>query len=121
MERRESPQRYQVEASAVLRVIGKPGPFLVTILDVSASGVRLSSPTTFAPGTHVTITCRGASLTGEIRYARNVEDYEFHVGVRVDEASAGAMLEDGTMDLTRLFPKSLANSKASKLPSWTLV
>jgi hypothetical protein len=119
MERRESPQRYQVEASAVLRVVGKPGPFLVTILDVSAAGLRLSSPTTFPPGTMVTITCRGASMTGEIRYARNVEDYEFHVGVRIDEASEGARLEDGTLDVTRLFPKSLA--KASKLPSWTLV
>jgi hypothetical protein len=121
MERRESPQRYQIEASAVLRVHGKAGPFLVTILDVSATGVRLSSPTPFTPGTMVTITCRGASMTGEIRYARNVEDYEFHVGVRVDQASEGAMLEDGSMDLTRLFPKSLASSKASKLPSWTMV
>lgn len=121
MERRESPQRYLVEASGVLRVDGKPGPFLVTILDVSANGIRLSSPTPFPAGTKVTITCRGASMTGEIRYARNVEDYEFHVGVRVDQASAGAMLEDGTMDLTLLFPKSLTNVKAANLPPWTLV
>lgn len=119
MERRESPQRYLVEASAVLRIHGKSGPFLVTILDVSATGLRLSSPTPFPAGTKVTITCRGATMTGEVRYARNVEDYEFHIGVRVDEASAGAMLENGTMDLTLLFPKSMV--KASKLPSWTMV
>ena len=95
--------RYQFEAPAILRVHGRPGPFLVTILDVSASGLRLSSNTAFHSGTRVTITCRGANVSGEIRYTREVEGSGFNLGFQADEASAGAMSESGEMDLTRIF------------------
>lgn len=101
MENRRSP-RYNVEAPAILRVDGRAGPFLVTVLDVSESGVRVNSPTAFVSGTLVTLTCRGSTVSGEIRYTRSV-DSGFHVGILANSASDGARSESGEMDLTRLF------------------
>lgn len=101
MQQRKNP-RYQVEAPAIMRVEGR-GPFVVTVLDVSTTGVRVSSPSEFPAGTRVNITCGGAQLTGEIRYCRQVER-EFNVGVLADGASAGAISETGEIDLMRLFP-----------------
>src|SRR5208282_5328332 len=104
MHQRKNP-RYQVEAPAVMRVQGR-GPFVVTILDVSTTGVRVSSPSEFPAGTRVNITCGGAQVAGEIRYSRQVER-EFHVGVLADGASAGAISETGEVDLMRLFQHHL--------------
>jgi hypothetical protein len=102
MEKRQSP-RYRLEAPAILRVQGRPGPFLVTLLDVSSSGLRLSSPSAFPDGSRVTIKCLGAEITGEIRYARPVEGEAstFNVGVLADAISGGVEL-----DLVRLLRKS---------------
>jgi hypothetical protein len=96
MDKRLSP-RYRIEASAIMRVQGRSGPFLVTLLDVSTSGLRLSSPTAFAPGSKVTIKCLGAEVTGEIRYSRPVEGPTFHIGVLAESVSGG-----GEVDLVRL-------------------
>ncbi len=98
MEQRQNP-RYQIEASAILRVQGRAGPFLVTLLDVSSTGLRLSSPSAFPEGSRVTIKCMGAEVTGEIRYARPVEGEgsTFHIGVLADAVSGG-----GELDLVRL-------------------
>ena len=96
MEKRQSP-RYRIEASAIMRVEGRPGPFLVTLLDVSVSGVRLSSPVAVAAGSKVSIKCLGAEVKGEVRYARPVEGSAFHVGVL-----AQAVSSSGELDLVRL-------------------
>ena len=86
-EKRQSP-RYRIEAPAILRVQGRTGPFLVTLLDVSSSGLRLSSPAAFAEGAKVTIKCLGAEVTGEVRYARPVDDGSFHIGVLACQRSS---------------------------------
>src|SRR5580704_3470543 len=96
MDKRLSP-RYQIEASAIMRVQGRSGPFLVTLLDVSTTGLRLSSPAAFAPGSKVTIKCLGTEVTGEIRYSRPVEGPAFHIGVLAEAVSGG-----GEVDLVRL-------------------
>jgi hypothetical protein len=100
MEQRQST-RYHVEVPAIMRVQGKPGPFLITILDVSESGLRVSSSSAVQEGSKITITTRGATITGEVRYARSV-DYEFHLGVQADGASAEGF-SNGKFDLTTLF------------------
>ncbi len=101
LEQRRS-QRNPIEASAIMHVEGRPGPFLITLIDVSTSGLRFSSPQALSPGTRVTITCRGVNLKGEIRYARSVED-GFNLGVLVDGATGAAVSETGEIDVTRLF------------------
>jgi hypothetical protein len=101
MEKRQNP-RYRIEASAILRVEGRPGPFLVTLLDVSVSGLRLSSPTAFPEGSKVVIKSLGAEVWGEIRYARLMEAADFHLGVEAEKVGGG-----GELDLVRLFRRSL--------------
>lgn len=85
-----------------MRVEGRSGPFLVTILDVSKSGLRLSSPVLFPVGSKVTVTCRGAAITGEVRFTFALAG-EIHIGIVAGSASAAAIDENGEMDLTRLF------------------
>ena len=105
MEKRQHP-RYRIEASAVLRIEGRPGPFLVTLLDVSVSGLRLSSPTAFPAGSKVTIKCLGAEVSGEVRYSRVVEGAGFHIGVQAEIVSGGGE-PDEELDLLHLFHRSL--------------
>jgi hypothetical protein len=101
LEQRRSP-RFLIDRSAIMRVQGRPGPFLVTILDVSASGLRVSSPSEFKAGTRVTIKCRGTEVKGEIRYARAVEPGECHVGILAE-----ALADGGEVDLVRLLGPGL--------------
>ena len=107
MDKRQS-FRFPIEASAIMRVQGKPGPFLVTILDVSSSGIRVSASTVFPPGTNVTIAYRKTEMMGQIRYSRRVEGNEIHVGIQVD-AVAGALAEseNGELDLVRVFSERI--------------
>jgi PilZ domain len=98
MEKRQNP-RYEIEAPAVLRVEGLPGSFLVTLLDVSAAGLRLSAPVALPQGAKVGIRCLGRQMSGEIRYSRPMEDSRFHIGVLVESVSGGA----GELDLVSLF------------------
>ena len=100
MEKRQNP-RYPIEASAVLRVEGRPGPFLVTLLDVSATGLRLSSPVALPQGSKVAIKCLRREVSGEVRYSRPVERSTFHIGVLAESVSGGA----GELDLVSLFQR----------------
>lgn len=97
VEKRQNP-RFRIDSPAILRVQGQPGPFLVTLLDVSVSGLRLSSPTAFQVGAKVTIKSLGVEVTGQVRYARMVEGVTFHVGV-LAETISGA----GDVDLVQVF------------------
>ncbi|HEY4360053.1 MAG TPA: PilZ domain-containing protein [Bryobacteraceae bacterium] len=97
-------QRYQIEATAIMRQFGKPGLFLVTILDVSASGLRLSSPIALPSGTRVTLVYQKTELAGEIRYFREVEDGQVNLGVSIETAiGPGAPLENEELNLVPLF------------------
>ena len=93
MEKRQYP-RYSIEAPAVLHVEGRPGPFLVSLLDVSATGLRLSSPVPLPQGTKVGIKFLSREVSGEIRYSRRMEDSSFHIGVLLESAFSSAEERD---------------------------
>jgi hypothetical protein len=103
MEKR-SDQRYPIEEAAVLRVEGVAGGvYVVTVLDVSKLGLRVSSPVALALGTRVKVSCHGAEITGEIRYARDVERDGYYLGVLASTVSRAGQAQDGEIDLTRIF------------------
>lgn len=103
MEKR-SDQRYPIEEAAVLRVDGVAGGvYVVTILDVSKFGLRVSCPVALALGTRVKVSCHGAEIIGEIRYARDVERDGFYLGVLADKVARAGHVQDGEIDLTRIF------------------
>ena len=78
-----------------MRVVGvRGGIYLVTVLDVSKWGLRISCSVEFATGTRVEVRWRGTNIGGEVRYTREVRVHEFHLGIAADVA-------DGT-DLTQL-------------------
>jgi hypothetical protein len=101
MEKRQNP-RYPIEAPAVLHVEGRPGPLLVTLLDVSSAGLRLSSPVALPQGTKVGIKCLSRQMSGEIRYSRPMEASGFNIGVQVESVSGST----GEFDLVSLFRRS---------------
>jgi hypothetical protein len=78
------------------------GVYLITVLNVSKTGLQINCPTALAAGTRVEIRCRGTAILGEVRYARDVGTHEFHLGILADSA-AGATPETGGLDLTLLF------------------
>lgn len=86
VEQRRHP-RFEIEAPAILRVREGLGPFLVTLLDVSVSGLRLSSPVPLPAGTPVIIKCVTIEMTGEVRYSRPIGDTVYNIGVQVDSVS----------------------------------
>jgi hypothetical protein len=103
MEKR-TDQRYPVEEAAVMRVEGVAGGvYVVTVLDVSRFGLRVSCPVPWPLGTHVKVSCHGAEVAGEIRYARDVERDGYHLGVRADKVSRDGQVLDGEIDLTAIF------------------
>jgi len=82
---RRRHDRYTVGEPAILRIIGvKGGVYLITVIDVSKSGLRLSCSVSLAPGTRVEVRWRGARIEGEVRYAREVQAHEFHLGMAAD-------------------------------------
>lgn len=88
----------------VMRIQGKPDHvFVVTVLDISKSGLRVSCASALPADTQVEVKCRGAGVRGEIRYCRDVKKNEFHLGIKADGASSGAGPQNGKVDLTLLF------------------
>jgi hypothetical protein len=96
--------RYPVEEAGVL--LAKQmhvEPYLVTVLDVSRSGLRVRCTNGFPIGTEVTVSCRGADIFGTVRYSRIAfGDVEFNVGI---QASRVATKEGDAneIDLTGIF------------------
>lgn len=95
-------RRYTVDIGGVLRIEGGPASvYVVTVLDVSKSGLRVSCPVSIPVGTHVAVACCNTSIFGEIRYAREVAVDEFTIGIKA--------LGSGGVDLT-LFLLPIARS-----------
>jgi hypothetical protein len=79
-----SEVRYRVEQPAMMRVLGAHvDVFLVTILDASRSGLRVSCPKGFAVGTQVEVSFAALKLPGQVRYVRLVEAGTSHLGIQV--------------------------------------
>ncbi|HLX44112.1 MAG TPA: hypothetical protein VKR43_11790 [Bryobacteraceae bacterium] len=103
MEKR-SDRRYPIEEAAVMRVEGVAGGvYVVTVLDVSKLGLRVSCPVALPLGTRVKVSCHGADIIGEIRYARDVERDGYYLGILADALARAGHLQDGEIDLTRIF------------------
>jgi hypothetical protein len=86
-------RRYLVEQSATLRVAAKRSILLVMIVDVSNKGLRVTCPEAFPTGTQITIQVRGLELRGEVRYAREIDPGEFHLGIKTNTANGAALLQ----------------------------
>jgi hypothetical protein len=102
--------RHPVKEPCTLRVQGYEGVFLVTVLDVSRSGVRLSTSAHLIPGTSIELICQGVPIAAEVRYVRNTGKDEYHVGVLAQPHSPGPRARDGSLDLTLLFPANRPRS-----------
>jgi hypothetical protein len=96
--------RYQVQEPCTMRIVGeRGGVYVITILDVSKVGMRLSGSIPFHSDTPVEVLCRGVKITGQVRYSRNVGKDEFHIGVLAEPNSDGPRSQEGELDLTLLF------------------
>jgi len=80
------------------------GAFVITILDVSASGMRVASSRALDIGARVVVKYRQSEISGVIRYARGVGRGEFHLGIEVEVVTNAPMGMQGEIDLTLLFP-----------------
>ncbi len=87
-----------------MRIAGERGGlYVVTILDVSKSGMRISGSVAVTSDTHAEIMCRGMRISGMVRYARNVGRDEYHMGFKADDDSDGPKSAEDELDLTLLF------------------
>ncbi len=76
--------RTPVDAVARLRVAGTEALQVVAVLDVSQSGLRIRCRVAFEVGTRLELLYRDATISGEVRYAREVGPDEFNMGISVD-------------------------------------
>ncbi len=76
-------RRYTVEVGGVLQVADVPAAvYVVTVLDVSKTGLRVRCPICVPVGARVAVECCSTSIPGEVRYAREDAVDEFTLGIR---------------------------------------
>lgn len=97
--------RYQVEIPGVLRVQEtRGGIYMVTVLDISKSGLRLCCPKLVPPGNRVEVKCQNTKVLGTVKYAREV-GYEWNLGIEADAvANESGGLAGAQVDLISMFP-----------------
>jgi hypothetical protein len=94
-----------MEMAALLRISGVAGGiYMITVLDVSKSGLRIQCSRALDHGTRVEIQCHDFSIFGEIRYSRGMAADEFHLGFEATEVRTAAGPQSGEIDLLHLFP-----------------
>ena len=97
-------ERFVVKAPAILRLpMTQGGTYLITVIEVSKTGLRISCPIALESGARVEVKVLGSTVLGTARYAREVER-EFYVGIEADTVEPrieGAQGDD--FDLTQLF------------------
>lgn len=105
--------RYQVEMPGLLRIPEiRGGIYVITVLDVSISGLRFSCPRDVPVGSRVEVKCLRAKVGGIVRYVREGER-EFHVGIEADLVEAPGRPADAPLDLTELFRKELKKNRSA--------
>jgi len=88
-------RRYTVDVGGVLQVEGVPtAVYVVTVMDVSKLGLRVSCPVSIPVGTRVEVGCCDTTIFGQVRYASEVGPNDFYLGIRADKNG------DGGLDLT---------------------
>jgi hypothetical protein len=95
--------RHSVERGALLQIANGPRRTdLVTILDVSAKGLRVRGMEAIPAGTRVVIRYLDVTISGEVRYIRAVDSAEFHIGILAESATRDGLPEE-PLDLTLIF------------------
>ena len=85
---RRTENRHGANYPTLLRA-ESAGIAVIRVLDVSASGFRVSVPFRLLPRTEVEIRIEGTSVVGIVRNCTRIAANEFHVGIRIPrEASA---------------------------------
>ena len=79
---RRAEQRYGTNYPTLLRA-ENAGIAVIRVLDVSASGLRLSVPFRLLPRTEVEIRIEGTSVVGVVRNCTRIAPSEFHVGIQI--------------------------------------
>jgi hypothetical protein len=100
--KRKEP-RSAVSAIANLRINGAPVVHAVTVLDVSRSGLRIRAGIPVPTGSRVDVLYGNVTVSGEIRYARELAPDEFNMGINADCVTGGDQVPEGDLDLTLLF------------------
>lgn len=100
--------RYQVEIPGILRIQEMSGGiYMVTVLDISKSGLRLSCPVPVPSGTRVEVKCQSVKVLGRVKYARE-DGHGFNLGIEADlvETQKGTVAAE-ELDLMSVFPNNL--------------
>jgi hypothetical protein len=98
-------RRFEMEMAGLLRITGVAGGiYMITVLDVSKSGLRIQCSRALDHGTRVEIQCHDFSIFGEIRYSRGMAADEFHVGIEATGVRTAEGPLSGEVDLLPLFP-----------------
>jgi len=83
-------RRFSVEVAGVLKLTDvKSAVYVITVLDISKSGLRVCCPVAIATGASVQVTCCDTVIAGEVRYCRQEGAEEFYVGIKADRGAAG--------------------------------
>jgi len=76
-------RRFNIDVAGVLQVVGAVGAvYVVTVRDISKSGLRVSCPVSLSDGLRVEVSCCDTSIYGEVRYSRAVGADDFYVGIK---------------------------------------
>lgn len=96
--------RVAVRIPAILRLPEvRGGIFLVTVLDLSKTGLRITCPRALPSGSRLELKFNDVTVFGVARYSRAVEE-EFQAGIEADgvKQSTGEF-QSSDLDLTLLF------------------
>lgn len=79
---RRTEHRHGINYPTLLRA-ENAGVAVIRVLDVSASGLRVSAPFRLLPRTEVEIRIEGTSVVGVVRNCTRIAANEFHVGIKI--------------------------------------
>ncbi len=94
---RRAEDRHGINYPTLLRA-ESAGIAVIRVLDVSASGLRVSVPFRLLPRTEVEIRIEGTSVVGMVRNCTRIAPNEFHVGIHIPREAS----EDEQEHLNRL-------------------
>jgi hypothetical protein len=105
--------RHTVEMPGLARLPEiRGGIYVITVLDVSISGLRFTCPRDVPVGSRVEINCQSARVFGTVRYVRELEDV-FHVGIEADLMEGAGQPKSEEIDLTSLFRREIRKTRTT--------
>jgi hypothetical protein len=107
-------ERIVVKVPGILRMPEThSGTYLITVLDASKMGLRVSSPIAIPAGTRVEVKALGAIVLGIARYTRDM-DGEFHVGIEAQAVEDQFQVQTEEFDLTLLLDRKVSPHRVSR-------